>query len=67
MDETSSVVDADRPHDLGGEPRPAGDPAGGLPLFDRRLPIESITLIRIGVLPGRAAAPGDHPFDDCSI
>ena len=43
MDETSSVVDADRPHDLGGEPRPADDPAGGLPLFDRRLRIESLT------------------------
>ena len=136
MDETRSIVDADRPHDPDEEPRPADDPAGGLPLFDRRLRIESLAeklsgladdfeqrsiatrtlrdvvdavvlpllrhlgwdvadntavtsgfetpagavdfalchppcdpriLIRIGALPGPAAAPGDHPFDDFSI
>ena len=43
MDETSSVVNADSRHDPAGEPRPVDDPAGGLPLFDRRLRIESLT------------------------
>ena len=43
MDETSRFVDENRPRDPAGEPIPADDPAGGLPLFDRRLRIESLT------------------------
>ena len=41
-DETRSALDADGRRDPAGEPRPVDDPAGGLPLFDRRLRIESL-------------------------
>lgn len=127
-------MNADRPIDTPGEPTQPDDPAGGLPLFDRRLRIESLAerlhdlaaewergtfatrpevvdgivlpllrhlrwettdpgvavpdfatvagtvdlalcappgdpriLIKVGALPGSAAAPNRHSFDDPSV
>lgn len=42
MEETRSIVDTDRPNDHDEDLRPADDPAGGLPLFDRQWRIESL-------------------------
>ena len=134
MDDTNRIANTTEPRDAAEGPPPADDPAGGLPLFARRLRIESLAerlddlaaacergtsatrpevvdgivlpllqhlgwetadlgvavrdfataagtvdlalcappgdpriLIKVGALPGSAAAPDDHPFDDPSF
>lgn len=43
MEQARGVVDTHGRIDADEEPRPAGDPAGGLPLFDRQWRIESLS------------------------